>query len=68
MSALDRRPGVRYLPDGRRYDRLMVLDDATNEIYYAQLVEEESTRTVLEAIIGRLWVGVGGARSGKEES
>ena len=28
----------------------MVLDDATSEIYYAQLVEEESTRTVLEAL------------------
>jgi hypothetical protein len=27
-----------------------VLDDATSEIYYAQLVEQESTRTVLEAL------------------
>jgi transposase len=39
-----------WLGDGRRYDLLVVLDDATNEIYYAQLVEEESTRTVLAAL------------------
>jgi transposase len=39
-----------WLGDGRRYDLLVVLDDATSEIYYAQLVEEESTRTVLEAL------------------
>jgi hypothetical protein len=25
----------------------VILDDATSEIYYAQLVEEESTRTVM---------------------
>ena len=30
----------------------MILDDATSEIYYAQLVEEESTRTVMAG----LWV------------
>jgi hypothetical protein len=34
---------------GRRYDLLVVLDDASSEIYYAQLVEQESTRTVLAA-------------------
>jgi hypothetical protein len=28
----------------------VVLDDATSEIYYAQLVEQESTRTVLAAL------------------
>ena len=28
----------------------MILDDATSEIYYAQLVEEESTRTVMAAL------------------
>ncbi len=39
-----------WLSDGRRYDLLVVLDDATSEIYYAQLVEEESTRTVLQAL------------------
>ncbi|MGH9814017.1 MAG: ISNCY family transposase [Candidatus Acidiferrales bacterium] len=39
-----------WLQDGRRYDLLVVLDDATSKIYYAQLVEEESTRTVLAAL------------------
>ncbi len=39
-----------WFPDARRYDLLVVLDDATSEIYYAQLVEEESTRTVLQAL------------------
>src|ERR1700674_4834927 len=39
-----------WLGDGCRYDLLVVLDDATSEIYYAQLVEEESTRTVLAAL------------------
>jgi hypothetical protein len=28
----------------------VILDDATSEIYYAQLVEEESTRTVMSAL------------------
>jgi len=28
----------------------VVVDDATSEIYYAQLVEQESTRTVLAAL------------------
>lgn len=37
-----------WLGDGRRYDLLVVLDDASSEIYYAQL--EESTRTVLAAL------------------
>src|SRR5579863_8311595 len=39
-----------WLGQGRRYDLLVVLDDATGEIYYAQLVEQESTRTVLAAL------------------
>ena len=39
-----------WFADSRRYDLLVVLDDATSEIYYAQLVEQESTRTVLEAL------------------
>jgi transposase len=39
-----------WLVGQRRYDLLVVLDDATSEIYYAQLVEEESTRTVLAAL------------------
>jgi hypothetical protein len=28
----------------------LILDDATSEIYYPQLVEEESTRTVMAAL------------------
>jgi len=39
-----------WFGEGRRYDLLVVLDDASSEIYYAQLVEEESTRTVLAAL------------------
>ena len=39
-----------WLGEGRRHDLLVVLDDATSEIYYAQLVEQESTRTVLAAL------------------
>jgi transposase len=39
-----------WLGDGRRYYLLVVLDDASSEIYYAQLVEQESTRTVLAAL------------------
>jgi transposase len=39
-----------WLGDGRRWDLLVVLDDASSEIYYAQLVEQESTRTVLAAL------------------
>jgi transposase len=36
--------------DDRWYDLIVILDDATKEIYYAQLVEEESTRTVMAAL------------------
>jgi hypothetical protein len=39
-----------WLAGGRWYDLLVILDDATSQIYYAQLVEEESTRTVLAAL------------------
>ena len=39
-----------WFQDDRWYDLIEVLDDATNETYYAQLVEEESTRTVLAAL------------------
>jgi transposase len=35
--------------DERWHDLIVVLDDATSEIYYAQLVAEESTRTVMAA-------------------
>jgi len=36
--------------DDRWYDLLVILDDATSQIYYAQLVEDESTRTVMRAL------------------
>jgi hypothetical protein len=39
-----------WLQKGQRYDLIVILDDATSEIYYAQLVEEESTATVLAAL------------------
>ena len=44
------------MKDGRWYDLIVILDDANSEIYYARLVEEESTRTVMTAlrqVIGR---------------
>jgi transposase len=40
----------RWLGGEQWHDLLVVLDDATSEIYYAQLVEEESTATVLAAL------------------
>jgi hypothetical protein len=40
----------RWFQDDRWYDLLVILDDATSEICYAQLVEEESTRTVMRAL------------------
>jgi transposase len=40
----------RWFQDDRWYDLLVILDDATSQIYYAQLVEEESTMTVLGAL------------------
>ena len=39
-----------WFQDERWYDLIAILDDATSEIYYAQLVEEESTRTVMAAM------------------
>lgn len=39
-----------WFGDQRWYDLIVILDDATNEIYYAQLVEEESTRTVMAGL------------------
>ena len=35
-----------WFQDERWYDLIVILDDATSEIYYAQLVEEESRATV----------------------
>jgi transposase len=40
----------RWFSDARWYDLIVILDDATSEIYYAQLVEEESTRTVMAGL------------------
>lgn len=40
----------RWFQDDRWYDLIVILDDATSEVYYAQLVEEESTRTVMQAL------------------
>src|ERR1035438_1997511 len=36
-----------WFQDERWYDRVVILDDATSEIYYAPLVAEESTETVM---------------------
>jgi transposase len=40
----------RWFSDERRHELIVILDDATSEIYYAQLVEAESTRTVMAAL------------------
>jgi transposase len=39
-----------WLGEGQWHDLMVVLDDASSEIYYAQLVEEESTATVMAAL------------------
>src|ERR1700688_5111223 len=39
-----------WFQDERWYDLIVILDDASSEIYYAQLVEEESTVTVMAAL------------------
>jgi transposase len=40
----------RWFQDERWYDLIVILDDATSQIYYAQLVEEESTATVMAGL------------------
>jgi transposase len=40
----------RWFCDDRWYDLLVIMDDATSEVYYAQLVEEESTATVMAGL------------------
>ena len=40
----------RWFQNDRYYDLIVILDDATSEIYYAQLVNEESTRTVMQGV------------------
>ncbi len=39
-----------WFTDGRKYELIVILDDATSEIYYAQLVEAECTQTVMTAL------------------
>jgi hypothetical protein len=39
-----------WFRDDRWLDLLVILDDATSEIYYAQLVQDECTRTVMTAL------------------
>ena len=39
-----------WFQDERWFDLIVIMDDATSEVYYAQLVDEESTRTVMTAI------------------
>jgi transposase len=49
-------PGMLLHIDGSKHrwlnddDLIVILDDATSKIYYAQLVEEESTRTVMAGL------------------
>src|SRR5712664_59011 len=40
----------RWLGGEQWHDLIVVLDDASSEVYYAQLVEQESTETVLQAL------------------
>ena len=39
-----------WFQDERWYDLIVILDDATSEVYYAQLVEDESTLTVMAGL------------------
>ncbi|MCB1024701.1 MAG: ISNCY family transposase, partial [Acidobacteria bacterium] len=39
-----------WFQDGKYYDLIVILDDATSEIYYARLEESESTRTVMTGL------------------
>jgi hypothetical protein len=39
-----------WFGDQRWHDLIVILDDATSEIYHSQLVEEESTRTVMAGL------------------
>ena len=53
-------PGMMLFIDGSRHewvegqqdDLMLILDDATNEVYWAELVEEEDTRSTLRAVRG----------------
>src|SRR5579885_755480 len=39
-----------WFQDERWYDLIVILDDATSEVYYAQLAEEESTASVMAGL------------------
>ena len=39
-----------WFQDERKHDLIVILDDATSEIYYAQLAEEETTATVMAGL------------------
>ena len=55
-DAAHRGSDHQWFQDERRHDLIVILDDATSEIYYAQLAPEESTATVmagLRAVIER---------------
>jgi transposase len=38
--------------EGREDDLMLIMDDATNEVYWAELVEEEDTRSTMRAVRG----------------
>src|SRR5258708_3992889 len=40
----------RWFCDDRWHDLIVIMDDATSEVYYAQLVAEESTATVMKGL------------------
>jgi hypothetical protein len=40
----------KWFSDERKYELIVILDDASSEIYYAQLVEAESTRSMMQAL------------------
>ncbi|MGB9066922.1 MAG: hypothetical protein WCC21_00005 [Candidatus Acidiferrales bacterium] len=40
----------RWLGGEQWHDLIVILDDATSQVYYAQLVEQESTETVMAAL------------------
>lgn len=40
----------RWFQDGRYYELIVIMDDATSEIYYAQLAESEGTLSVMAAL------------------
>ena len=40
----------RWFGDDRYYELIVIMDDATSQIYYAQLVPAECTRTIMAAL------------------